>query len=469
MKPITILLLTGWLAASGALARAEFTVPQAGLDGGGGLAAGGGFRLAGACGASVAGAAGDSLLVCEAGFPAAQRRLCLLGWDNHAAGNCVLTITNQGILGFTDGSQSEGAGFVYPAGGMNQIYVGGLWVGQSDTYVANRDYDDDPQQEWRVSRAPDGHVWRETAGESDEDLHACFNDSAAVQPRGIFVAQESWVHTENSLAPHHVLLRYEIENHGSTALTGLYAGVFLDIDIGPDFADNNWGAVDGARDLVYLTDAAGIHIGLALLRDALGEPQPSNVTLIHNPTFIWPQAYALDADKYAFLAAADPEHVLLDSEAIGPSDYSVLAAAGPFDLEPGEAVTIAWAVAGGATRDDLRNHIDAARLIYASGYAAAPPPEVPHITRLHAGRPNPFRGATVIRFDLARAAEIDVAVYDVSGRRVRTLARGARGPMRYLLTWDGRDGAGRSVAAGVYFLRLDAGPVTESRRLVRVR
>jgi flagellar hook assembly protein FlgD len=60
-------------------------------------------------------------------------------------------------------------------------------------------------------------------------------------------------------------------------------------------------------------------------------------------------------------------------------------------------------------------------------------------------------------------------VYDVAGRIVRTLADGTLASGRHEQTWDGRDEAGKTVAAGVYFVRLDADDVHERRSMVLLR
>lgn len=83
--------------------------------------------------------------------------------------------------------------------------------------------------------------------------------------------------------------------------------------------------------------------------------------------------------------------------------------------------------------------------------------------------PNPFNPRTTIAFSLAQRANIRVAVYDVNGALVRTLANESRAPGAYELTWDGRDDGGRQVASGVYFYRLTAGNFTQTKKMVLLK
>jgi hypothetical protein len=81
-------------------------------------------------------------------------------------------------------------------------------------------------------------------------------------------------------------------------------------------------------------------------------------------------------------------------------------------------------------------------------------PGAPRAFALRPASPNPFRAVTRIAFDLPRPAAVTLDVFDVSGRLVRTLARGTYVAGPHELTWDGTDGGGRTVAAGVYLYRL---------------
>ncbi|HMB70423.1 MAG TPA: FlgD immunoglobulin-like domain containing protein, partial [bacterium] len=83
-------------------------------------------------------------------------------------------------------------------------------------------------------------------------------------------------------------------------------------------------------------------------------------------------------------------------------------------------------------------------------------------------RPSPFRDRTTLDFSLAEPAHVTVAVFDVAGRRVRTLVDADRDANRYRITWDGRNDHGSRLGSGVYFVRYQAGPAEIVRRVVRL-
>lgn len=92
----------------------------------------------------------------------------------------------------------------------------------------------------------------------------------------------------------------------------------------------------------------------------------------------------------------------------------------------------------------------------------------PGLTALRRPAPNPFQHTTRIAFETADAGAVLLRLYDAGGRRVRTLvdARLEAGP--HELAWDGRDDAGRRLAAGLYFVRLATGGRVDQVRITRV-
>jgi len=91
------------------------------------------------------------------------------------------------------------------------------------------------------------------------------------------------------------------------------------------------------------------------------------------------------------------------------------------------------------------------------------------LSALLSPRPNPFNPRTEVRFSLEREGLVQVVVYDVRGRRVRTLASGSLAAGLHALTWQGIDDRGGSVASGVYFLKMEFGGQVMTRRMTLVR
>jgi hypothetical protein len=84
--------------------------------------------------------------------------------------------------------------------------------------------------------------------------------------------------------------------------------------------------------------------------------------------------------------------------------------------------------------------------------------------------PNPFNPSTTIAFEMAAETVVDLLIYDVSGRLVRTILTGDRVPRgRTEVVWDGRDSRGRQVSSGGYFYRLSMDRYTKTQRMMLVQ
>jgi hypothetical protein len=95
---------------------------------------------------------------------------------------------------------------------------------------------------------------------------------------------------------------------------------------------------------------------------------------------------------------------------------------------------------------------------------------VPAMFRLGHNSPNPFNPVTSIDYDIpAGGGVVDISVFDVAGRRVATLYSGHHDPGTHSVTWNGRDSRGRSVASGIYFVRLDAREFSASRKMILLK
>jgi hypothetical protein len=304
---------------------------------------------------------------------------------------------------------------------------------------------------------------------SDQDYYARFDDSGHPYPRNLRVTQRSYGWASD---PHDdfVILEYEIENAGDEMLEGLYVGQYMDWDIPPGNGGSNSGGTDSLLQLAYMWRDAGYpYVGVALLETEPGlGPPVANLTLIHNPTYVYPETYLLDDDRWFFLSAGDPEHIV--PQMTETADWSALVSSGPFDFAPGETGKIPFAVVGGDDYADLLVNASAAQDAY-FGLSVGIPESPVDEYKLQLGQnaPNPFNPATSIRFVLAEAGDIRLAVYDATGRLVATLAEGFRDAGPYVTAWDSRSDDGLRVASGVYFCRLEAGGETLTRKMVLLK
>lgn len=103
------------------------------------------------------------------------------------------------------------------------------------------------------------------------------------------------------------------------------------------------------------------------------------------------------------------------------------------------------------------------------GSDAAPPgnaPATPTLLRRLGVSPNPFNPFTTVEFELAAAARVQLAAYDLRGRRLVTLADGEFPAGLQRISWQGRDGAGRRLPSGLFWIRLRTAAGEELRRPV---
>lgn len=117
------------------------------------------------------------------------------------------------------------------------------------------------------------------------------------------------------------------------------------------------------------------------------------------------------------------------------------------------------------------DHVYAGRVDSTGGAASnvGVPGASPARFRLIAAVPNPTHEGVRVAFELPAAAEVGADVFDLGGRRVRSLADRAFGPGIQNLVWDGRDAAGTRVRDGLYFVRVRSAGAEGRCRVVIAR
>ena len=93
----------------------------------------------------------------------------------------------------------------------------------------------------------------------------------------------------------------------------------------------------------------------------------------------------------------------------------------------------------------------------------------PAVFQLYQNWPNPFNSQTKIQFDLKKQSYISVVIFDVNGRRLKTVYQGNQGPGQYSLVWDGKDENGSVVCSGVYYYRLETDYFNDIKSMVLLK
>ena len=95
----------------------------------------------------------------------------------------------------------------------------------------------------------------------------------------------------------------------------------------------------------------------------------------------------------------------------------------------------------------------------------------PTTYKLEQNYPNPFSGSrreavTMIKYQLPKAGQVELAIFNIRGQKVRTLFSGFQNANYYVARWDGTNESGRKVSSGIYIYRIKAGDFVQVRRML---
>ena len=96
-------------------------------------------------------------------------------------------------------------------------------------------------------------------------------------------------------------------------------------------------------------------------------------------------------------------------------------------------------------------------------------PQSVHHFALMGNYPNPFNPTTTISYVLGESQRTSLEIYDILGRKVRTLVEAVQGSGEYKIQWDGSDHSGQAVPSGLYFYKLNSGDQVKIGKMTLVR
>ncbi|MDP7565653.1 MAG: T9SS type A sorting domain-containing protein, partial [Candidatus Marinimicrobia bacterium] len=113
--------------------------------------------------------------------------------------------------------------------------------------------------------------------------------------------------------------------------------------------------------------------------------------------------------------------------------------------------------------------LDQYKNVIAQGFMSQKVIAVPDEFALHQNYPNPFNPVTTIQYDIPEETHVNLIVYDILGREVKTLLNQTEQPGYKSIRWNGRNNAGQEISAGMYFYRLETTGFVKVHKMILLK
>jgi serine protease len=360
------------------------------------------------------------------------------------------SITSKGRIGYNASGQGQGIGFTYK--GTNVLYEGSLMIGNaskvSDMARNNAGgADEDFVSSVKVSKV--GPLV------SDFDAYGKFNDGGNTKgalPVSVKHYAYAWSQAPNDK---YIMVRYIIQNTGTTPLNDIYAGIFCDYDI-DDYTKNKGDQDDALRlGYSYTLSANVVYAGVKLLSsgpfihhaiDNVGGATPVDFT----------NGSDFDFKKDSVMKISKPQ----DNYGTAGGDVIQTVSSGPFTIAAGDSVEVAFALLAGDDVNDIKGSATAAQTKYDELFTP---------TGIYAAKnegfgmkaiyPNPSKGNTSVLINLNRDSNVKIEVLNLAGQTVYTLIKELnQGENKIDLALD-------KLAAGQYIVKFVNDDKVQSQKL----
>lgn len=359
---------------------------------------------------------------------------------DHDTGYCKLSVSCLGSIGYDEPPSFAGSGFFYPKNAStSSLFYSSLALGTDAGWVADRYYSNPTSGGPNTDFAPTESLSAVVPpGIGDQHYRGAFDDAGHPSPKGLSVTQNSYMSADSGYDDFAVL-DFAITNNDTSAVNGIYAGVFADFDLGTDRLDLCRSDTVERFVKMWHQNSQNPTVGVKILHPGWF----TNLTAVDHNVWVYPDSCVTDNQKYRLLNGSI---VLRNSNR--PYDWSVVASIGPFDLAPGDSQKFAVAVIGAVDTATFRVNAESAQSWYANNLGVAERPFAPSPVVRVTAAPNPFSRATRISYSALTAGRLDVEAYDATGRLVDRLALNVKaGPGA--VNWKPRD-----LGAGLYFLKV---------------
>ncbi len=367
----------------------------------------------------------------------------------HTTTQLDMTVSDFGQYGFAPGSiyNIQGDGFKVDGSG-NMLYESGIVLGTSEAQVSSAVRDS-----LGLFHLSDFHptaLLSDPWVGADGGVHrsAEYADGLAPAPIPISVRQEtvSYPTLDNNAL---LIVKVWLRNDGLTSISDLHFGLLTDFDM------------SSSESLVYDPDLN------MMAQTAAGSPSTAVVGLRNVSSF---RGFDnADTAKTGFSRAQLFDIISaggVNVPATAAPDKFFVIGTDPFTIDPGDSVEVAFAFVGGYYLADVYANAATAHQLFDQPTSADGDLHtgLPTDFSLHQNYPNPFNPTTTIAFEVPRAADVSLEIFNSLGRKVTTLKEGHVLAGTHTIEWDATGSA-----SGMYFYRLTAGDHSETRKMLLLK
>jgi serine protease len=359
------------------------------------------------------------------------------------------TNTSKGRLCYNGEAQAEGLGFDYNSQGT-LTYEAGFMAGTNSVVADNVRGVTTTNNDW----ASLSNIVKNSPGFfSDFDTYGRFSDASNPAPLGIAVKHRSFSWSSPPDAKYHIF-EYTIYNNSPSSLSNFWAGIFSDWDI--QNYNNNKASEDPAAKLGYVwcTDTAGLFAGIRLLTPgAFNHYAIDNISGGSGGVDLVASGFS-DSEKFTTLSTP---RATAGGAGTG-NDVIDVVGTGPFNMSPGDSVTVAFALIAGNELGDLINSANLAQIQY--NQLTGINENSTAISNLYL-YPNPATDFINVDFNLLTTSEIIITIYDLSGRIVIQNNKGIRtaGNQSFQISTQNLNG-------GCYLAEIKSGNTISTRKVI---
>jgi len=188
--------------------------------------------------------------------------------------------------------------------------------------------------------------------------------------------------------------------------------------------------------------------------------------------FIWTAVNDVDNDPVMYVITATDDAGSVSDTAVAMAGWfpTIGDLAAPLLEDSVSVMTYSWNVLVTDGYDSTASVNGPRSLtIDVSGLLALDGIGLPEVFALHNNYPNPFNPVTNISYDIPEVAQVTLEIYNVSGQKVRTLAKGQHEPGRYRIQWNATNDYGYPLSSGMYIYRIHAGDFVSVKKLILMK